>query len=83
MKKEQSFCNGFINHVHDELLDPNLTFPQMRLIIISWDVNSQNNIYCSEHPHALIQLPLYEQKIGVWSAISEPVFYEGDQSIFR
>jgi hypothetical protein len=61
--------------MHDGLLDPEPKF-------FSRDVNSQNNTYgSSENPHALIKLPLYDQKILVWYPINanriiEPIFYE-------
>jgi hypothetical protein len=37
-EKRVRFCNWFINHVHEELLDPKLTFLHMRLILISLDM---------------------------------------------
>jgi hypothetical protein len=51
----------------------------MRLISISWDMLS--NRTTGEHPRALIQLPIYDQEIGVWCAINanriiELIFYE-------
>jgi hypothetical protein len=46
----------------------------MRLILIS-------RYWSSENPRALIQLPLYDRKIGIWGAIGAnhigPIFYEG------
>jgi hypothetical protein len=39
-EKGVRFCNWFISHVHDELIDPKMTFSQMRLILISWDMST-------------------------------------------
>jgi hypothetical protein len=60
-EKGMEFCNWFISHVHDELLDPKLTFFIDKVNFnLSGYVNSQNNTYCrywsSENPHDLIPL---------------------------
>jgi hypothetical protein len=77
------FYDWFINHEDDGLLYPKLTlFADEANFNFSRYFNSQNNGYWnSENPHALIQLPLYDQNIGVCCAIcanhiTGPIFYE-------
>jgi hypothetical protein len=55
----------------------------MKLILISWYIltHKTTGIGGSENPYALIQLQHYDQKIGIWCAISTnsiigPIFYE-------
>jgi hypothetical protein len=64
-EKRVRFCNWFISHVNDGLTDPKLTFfTDEADFNLSEYVNSQNKGHWnSENPYALIQLPLYDQKI--------------------
>jgi hypothetical protein len=78
-------CNLFISPVHDGLLDPKLTFSTDEVNVnLSGCVNSQKNRYwSSEGPRALIQVPLYGQKTGIWLSIGAdgvigPIYYEGN-----
>jgi hypothetical protein len=83
-EKRVRFCNRFINPVYDGLLDPKLIFFTGEANFnISGYVNSQNSSYwISENLHALIGLPFYDWRIGVWCAmranrINGPIVYKG------
>jgi hypothetical protein len=83
-EKRVRFCNWFISHVHDGLIDPTLTFyTDEANFNLSGYVNSQNNRYwSSENLHALIQFPFTTKRQALWCAISTnciiaPTFYEG------
>jgi hypothetical protein len=63
-EKRVRFCNWFISHVFDRLLDPKLqVFTDQANFELSGHVNSQINRYWnSENAHALIQLPFTSKR---------------------
>jgi hypothetical protein len=66
-EKRAKFCNWFVSYMLDGLFYPKLTFftDKANFNLLEY-VNSQNNGYLSnENPLFLIQLPPYDQKIGV------------------
>ena len=80
--KRVQFCNWFNTQVHDGILDPQLTFfTDEAWFNLSGYVNSQNNRHWgAENPHVTFEIPLHDQKIGVWCAISArrivgPIFF--------
>jgi hypothetical protein len=66
------FCNWFLQAVHDGVLDPKLTFfTNEAWFHLSEYINAQNNRYWSSiNPKQTSEVPLHDQKIGVWCAIT-------------
>jgi hypothetical protein len=76
------FCNWFLQAVHDAVLDPKLRFfTDEAWFHLSVYINDQNNRYWSSiHPRQTFEVPLHDQKIGVWCAITAsrivgPIFF--------
>jgi hypothetical protein len=68
--------------VHDGVLDPKLTFfSDEAWFRLSGYINAQNNMYWSSiNPKQTFEVPLHDQKIYVWSAITAsriagPIFF--------
>jgi hypothetical protein len=59
--------------LHDGVLDPELTFfIDEAWFHLSGYISAQNNRYWSRiNPRQTFELPLHDQKIGVWCAIHE------------
>jgi hypothetical protein len=77
------FCDWFLQAVHDSVLDPKLTFFTDEVWFhLSRYINAQNNKYWSSiNPRQSFEVLLYDQKIGVWCAITSsrivgPIFFE-------
>jgi hypothetical protein len=66
------FCNWFLQAVHDGALDPKLTFfTEEAWFHLSGYINAQSNKYWSSiNPKQTFEVPLHDQKIGVWCAIT-------------
>jgi len=76
------FCNWIRDEIFTGQIDPNLLlFSDEAWFHLSGYVNSQNNRYwAAENPHQLHEVPLHDQKVGVWCAISRtrligPIFF--------
>jgi len=76
------FCQWIRDEIFIGQIDPNLLFfSDEAWFHLSGYINSQNNRYWStENPHQLHEIPLHDQKVGVWCAISRtrivgPIFF--------
>jgi hypothetical protein len=76
-------CNWFLQAVHDGVLDPKLTFFTDEAWFHQSGYNdAQNNRYRSSiNPRQTFEVPLHDQKIGVWCAITAsrtvgPIFFK-------
>jgi hypothetical protein len=81
--RRTNFCNWFLQTVHDGVLDPKLTFFTVEAWFhLSGYINAQNNRYWSSiNPRQTFEVPLHDQKVGVWCAITAsriegPIFFE-------
>jgi hypothetical protein len=65
------FCNRLLQNVHDGIVDTQLLF--MTNEHVSGRVDAQNvRIWSDDNPHAIHQVPLHSEKVGVWCALSPP-----------
>jgi hypothetical protein len=66
------FCNYYLQSIHDDKIDPELTFLLTKLdFYMNAHVNMQNNRYWfTESQHLLHKIPHNNVKGGVWCALS-------------
>jgi hypothetical protein len=66
------FRNWLLQNVHDGIADPQLLFlSDEAWFHVGGHVNAQNvRIWSNENPHAIHQVPLHSEKVGVWCAVS-------------
>jgi hypothetical protein len=81
--RRKHFCNWFLQAVHNSVLEPKLTFyTDEAWFHLSGYINAQNNRYWSSiNLKQTFEMPLQDQKIGVWCAITAsqivgPVFFK-------
>jgi hypothetical protein len=81
-ERRMHFCNWLLWTVHDGVLDPKFTFfTDKAWFHLSRYINAQNNRYWSSiNLKQTFEVPLYDQKIGVWCAntVSQtvrPIFF--------
>jgi predicted transcriptional regulator len=82
-EKRVKYCEWFLKKIVEGELDQTLYFmSDESWFHLSGHVNSQDTRYWSaENPHNLHQVPLHDQKIGVWCAVSAsriigPIFFD-------
>jgi hypothetical protein len=70
--RRMHFCKWFLQAVHDSVLDPKRTFfTDEAWFHLSGYISAQNNRYWSSiNPRQTFEVPLHNQKIGVWCAIT-------------
>lgn len=78
-----NFSNWILRNVNDRVIDPHLIFfSDEAWFHLHGYVSSQNNRYWStEKPDFVHEVPLHDQKIGVWCAVSAyriigPIFFD-------
>jgi hypothetical protein len=71
-ERRMYFCSLFLQAVHDGVLDPKVTFfTDEACFHLSGYINAQNNRYWSSiNLRQTFEVPLHNQKIGVWCAIT-------------
>lgn len=81
--KRVTFCRWLLNQVADGGLDPFMfIMSDEAWFHLSGYVNGQNSRYwASENPHLIHEVPLHDQKIGVWCAVLAsrvigPIFFD-------
>jgi hypothetical protein len=72
LREKDAFFNWFLQAVHDGVLDPKLTFfTDEAWFHLSGYINAQNNrCWSSINPKQTFKVPLHDQKIGAWRAIT-------------
>jgi hypothetical protein len=83
-KRWTHFCNWFLQLVHDSLLDLKHTFFSDEVWFhLSRYISAQNNRYWSSiNLRQTFEVPLHDQKIGVWCAITA-IWIVGLTHIFK
>ena len=78
-----NFCNWILQHIVDGIVNPHLLiFSDEAWFHLSGHVSSQNHRYWStENPRLIHEVPLHDQKIGVWCAVTAeriigPIFFD-------
>ena len=76
------FCNWMLQNVNNGIIDPCLIwFTDEAWFHLNGYVLSQNNRYWShENPHRIHEIPLHDERIGVWCAVNGfriigPIFF--------